>query len=101
MQELLHSMRREKGSCSLMAIKLDLEKAYDRLNWSFIRNTLLELRLPQVMVDVIMLCITSCSMRILWNGEPTDCLHPSRGTRQGDPIFLWLVWNISPSLLTK
>ena len=65
-----------------MAIKLDL--AYDRLIWNFIRNTLLEMRLPQLMVDVIMLCINSYSMHILWNGEPTDCFHHSRGIQQGD-----------------
>jgi len=86
MQESLYMMWNKCGHCGLMALKLDLENAYDRLNWSFIRNTLLEMRLPQLMVDVIMLCITSCSMRILWNGEPTDCFHPTRGIRQGDPL---------------
>jgi len=86
MQELLHTMRRKRGKNGLMAIKLDLEKAYDRLNWGFIKNTLQEMRLPQVMVDVIMRCITTCSMRVLWNGEPTDCFNPSRGIRQGDPL---------------
>ena len=86
MQESLHTMRRKKGFRGLMAIKLDLDKAYDKLNWNFIRNTLIDMRLPQVMVDVIMRCITSCSMRILWNGEPTKCFHPTRGIRQGDPL---------------
>jgi len=90
MQEALHSMRRKRGSRGFMAIKLDLEKAYDRLNWQFIRDTLLEMRLPQLMVEVIMMCLTSCSMRILWNGEPTSCFHPSRGIRQGDPLSAYL-----------
>ena len=53
-----------------MAIKVDLEKAYDRLKWDFIRNTLMEMRIPQNLVDVIMMCITTCSMRILWNERP-------------------------------
>ena len=86
MQEALHTMRRKKGLHGLMAIKLDLEKAYDKLNWNFIRSTLLDMRLPQLMVDVIMRCISSCSMRVLWNGEPTECFTPSRGVRQGDPL---------------
>ena len=86
MQEALHTMRRKKGLHGLMAIKLDLEKAYDKLNRNFIKSTLLDMRLPQLMVEVIMRCITSCSMRVLWNGESTDCFHPSRGIRQGDPL---------------
>ncbi|XP_061352346.1 uncharacterized protein LOC133297248 [Gastrolobium bilobum] len=39
-QELIHSMHRMKGRKTFMAIKVDLEKAYDRLNWDFIQKTL-------------------------------------------------------------
>ena len=35
-QEVIHSMNRKKGKGGLMAIKLDLEKAYDKLSWDFI-----------------------------------------------------------------
>lgn len=37
-----------------MAVKIDFEKAYDRLRWDFIRESLMELRLPQNMVEVVM-----------------------------------------------
>ena len=90
MQKALHSMHKKRGYSGYMAIKLDLEKAHDRLNWQFIRDTLLEMRLPQLMLDVIMMCLTSCSMRILWNGELKDCFHPTRGIRQGDPLSPYL-----------
>jgi len=69
-----------------MAIKLDLEKAYDRLDWDFIQDTLHDMRLPQPLVDTIMRCISTSSMRILWNGEPTDQFYPKRGIRQGDSL---------------
>ena len=41
-QEIIHSMRWMKGKRGVMAIKVDLEKAYDRLRWSFIRDTLID-----------------------------------------------------------
>lgn len=67
-----------------MAIKIDLEKAYDRLKWSFIRDTLLQNGIPLNMIEVIMNCITSCNMNFLWNGSLMDTFQPSRGVRQGD-----------------
>ncbi|CAL1411020.1 unnamed protein product [Linum trigynum] len=40
LQEVLHSMRQKKGKCGHMVIKVDLAKAYDRLSWTFLRETL-------------------------------------------------------------
>lgn len=51
-----------------MAIKIDFEKAYDRLRWSFIRDTLQLMNLPILPVIVIMECITTASLQVLWNG---------------------------------
>ena len=42
-QEDLHSMGSKKGKVGWMAIKVDLEKAYDRLNWDFIEDTLVDI----------------------------------------------------------
>ena len=64
-QEIIHSMRKMKGNRGFMAIKVDLEKAYDCLNWSFIRDTLTVARLHSELVKVIMHCIKSSSLSIL------------------------------------
>ncbi|XP_056697347.1 uncharacterized protein [Spinacia oleracea] len=84
--EVLHSMRARKGRRGWFMIKLDLEKAYDKLEWSFIRSSLMLYGLDESSVKIIMSCITSVSSSILVNGIPTDSFSPSRGIRQGDPL---------------
>ena len=42
-----------------MAIKVDLEKTYDRLKWSFIHQVLKAFWFPQNLIKLIMSCITS------------------------------------------
>ena len=69
-----------------MAIKIDLEKAYDKLEWSFIRRMLSRINLPTSLIELIMSCVASVTTSILFNGSPLDPILPSRGIRQGDPL---------------
>lgn len=52
-----------------MVIKIDLEKAYDRVRWAFLMNCLHELKLPENVVKTIEWCISTTRMQVLWNGE--------------------------------
>lgn len=73
-----------------MAIKLDLEKAYDRLHWPFISETLNFFGFDQLFITLIEKCVSTSSMAIAWRGEYLEAFNPSRGIRQGDPISPYL-----------
>ena len=73
-----------------MVVKIDLQKAYDRLEWSFIKMVLEHYGFLPNIVNLIMSCVTSTSTLILFNGNKLDSFHPSRGIRQGEPISPYL-----------
>lgn len=62
-----------------MMLKLDLHKAYDRMEWSFVIDTLNQLKIPSWMIDILSNCM-STSLAINWNS-----FAPTWGLRQGDP----------------
>ena len=79
-------MRTMRGKDGLMAMKVDLEKAYDRLSWNVVADTLQDIGIPRRLLSVIMKCLTSTTMQISWNGAIYDEFRPSRGVGQGDPL---------------
>ena len=71
-------------------MKLDLEKAYDKLECSFIHRVLQAFHFPPKISRIIMSCVTSSSTSILVNGGALEHFEPSRGIRQGDPLSPYL-----------
>ncbi|XP_040952745.1 uncharacterized protein [Gossypium hirsutum] len=72
-----------------MAIKIDLEKAYDRVHWDFIETSLQAVGIPLFLLNAIMSAITTSTMQVLWNGVPTQKFCPARGVRQGCDLILF------------
>ena len=89
-QEMLHSFKARKIKEGLIAIKLDFQKAYDRVNWSFIKVVLIKFGFNDVFVNWIMECITSMSFEVLINGGKSEHFKPERGLRQGDPLSIYI-----------
>lgn len=69
-----------------MAIKLDLQKAYDRVSWDFIHSVFLHLGFNEVFANWILNCMSSISFEVLVNGGKSESFKLSRGLRQGDSL---------------
>lgn len=82
----MNNICRSKSSNFDMLIKIDLEKAFDRLEWSFVYRALRFFKFPPKMSRFIMYCISTSSIGILVNGSRMNFFSPSRGIHQGDHI---------------
>lgn len=65
-------------------------KAFDRVEWIYLEKLMLKLGFAASWVYIVMKCITSATLPILVNGNPTGPVTPSRGIREGDLLSSYL-----------
>lgn len=74
-------MRSKKTRRRNVLFKHDLEKAYDRVDWKFLEDTLRDFGFPLPIIVLIMHCVSSSSLSIIWNGVRLQSFSATRGLR--------------------
>jgi hypothetical protein len=85
--EALHTMdSRLSGKEGYVALKLDMSKAYDRVEWDFLETVMRRLGFDEKWIFLVMKCVRTIKYAVLINGQAFGEIVPSRGLRQGDPL---------------
>lgn len=84
-QEIISDIRK-RGNPDNVAIELDMTKAYDRIEWTFLIKVLEKMGFDNNFVDMIWRLIANNWYSIILNGQSHGFFHSTRGVKQGDPL---------------
>lgn len=84
-----------------MASKLDINKAYDQIEWNFLFDVMAKIGFSDKWISFISRCVLTGKFNVMMNGDSIDFISLNRGLRQSDPIspYLFLLVQNALSLL--
>lgn len=85
-KEMVHQVKKHKGKIGLMIMKIDMKKAYDSMEWSFIIWMLKAWGFCNQFQQLIYNCMNSVTFNLLLNGCVAEKNKPSHGFQQGDHL---------------
>ncbi|KAK9174651.1 hypothetical protein WN944_029688 [Citrus x changshan-huyou] len=97
--EIMHFLKKKRqGKHGVATLKIDMSKAYDKIEWDFLQDMMLKLGFDAKWVHLIMLCDNS-SLCVNREDKEVGQIMSSRGLRQGHPLslyfFILCAWGLS------
>jgi hypothetical protein len=97
MHEMLNEIHKTRGSGVLF--KIDFEKAFDKVKWSFLLQVLEMKGFPNIWNDMVMKVVKGGRVAIKVNDKNGPYFSTYQGLRQGDPLSL-ILFDLIADVLT-
>ncbi|KAL0926287.1 hypothetical protein M5K25_002504 [Dendrobium thyrsiflorum] len=88
--EIFNKFRISKNKNGMMAVKVDMEQAYDTMGWPTLQQILNWFSFPSKFSNLIMACVTNARFSIILNGNNSKWINARSGFRQGCPSSPYL-----------